>query len=396
MTPRATAAVSIVVSVVAAAGAAAGLGIANGSSDVWELFAFNLGIGCFSLVGALIFWRQPANPMGWLFAAVGILWVFGDLASRYATYGLVTKPGSLPAAGLAAWFGEWYWIAALMLIFSLIPLLFPTGRPLSPRWRIALLFVLGFTTVISALAMLEDRLFVQKLGYELENPIGIPGLHDIERVPVAPFLIGGAVAAVIIGATAIVVRFRRSRGEERQQLKWFTWAVVVLVVVFAGNGFIDEATGDRISALDGLAMALVPTAAAIAILRYRLYDIDVIVNKALVYASLTATLGFAYLALVVLLQRLVPGAQSSDLAVAISTLLVAALFRPARGRIQSFIDRRFYRAKYDAARTLEAFAARQREVVDLAALQVELLGVVRQTMQPVHASLWLKSPGGAQ
>jgi hypothetical protein len=227
----------------------------------------------------------------------------------------------------------------------------------------------------------------------LPNPIGIPGLHDVEEGPISVVLLLGALSSVLAGMVSVVVRFRRSRGEERQQMKWFTFAVVLLIVEFVfQSAILDGAGGDRIPVIDGIAMALVPISAAVAIFRYRLYDIDVVINRALVYGALTAVLAAAYLGLVVVFQEVLsPLTADSDVAVAGSTLAVAALFRPVRARVQEFIDRRFYRHKYDASETLEEFASSLRDEVDLDSLSRELVGVVADTMQPAHASLWLRA-----
>jgi hypothetical protein len=351
---------------------------------------FNLALASFTFVGALILWKRPGNGVGRVFGAVGLLWVSGDMATQYATYGYVTRPGSVPAPALGAWYGEWYWIVVLLCIFALIPLLFPTGRPLNQRWRVATRAVFAFMIVISVLAMFEDRLEVIGAKQPVHNPLGIPGLHDIETDLGPVFFLGGA-TCLILGVIAIVVRFRRSRGDERQQLKWFTWSALALALVFVAQSALETVTGFRSSEVDGLAMALVPTSAAIAILRYRLYDIDLVINRTLVYGALTALLAAAYFGIVVVLQNAIPGADDSDLTIAGSTLAVAALFRPLRARVQAFIDRRFYRRKFDAQRTLESFSSRLREDVDLDHLSRDLLGVVRDTMQPAHASLWLRT-----
>jgi hypothetical protein len=352
--------------------------------------AFPSGVAVFTLVGALIVWRQPTNRVGWLFAAIGLLWVTGDLAGRYSTYAFLTGRKEGVFSWLGAWYGEWFWFVFLMLTFSLLPQLFPTGRPMPGRWSLFAKAVLWFTVVVAAAAMLEDELVLIGTGVTLDNPVGIPGFHDVEEGPTALLLLVGGLTAIVMGLASSVIRFRRSLGVERQQLKWFTVAVVVLIVQFVLQSFFGGERGHLYPLLDGLALALVPTSAAIAILRYRLYDIDVVINRALVYAGLTAILAGTYLGGVVLLQALVPISEDSDLAVAASTLAAAALFRPVKARVQDFIDRRFYRHKYDAAETLAEFSSRLRAQVDLDALSEELVQVVHSTMQPNHASLWLR------
>lgn len=358
--------------------------------------SFSVAVAFFTFVGALIVWRQPDNKIGWLFAAIGILWVTGDAAARYSTYVYQGSGGETILVLLGAWYGEWFWFLFLMLTFSVLPQLFPTGQPMNERWGRIAKAVFIFVLVMTSLAMFEDELDLiaaSRTVGAVHNPFGIPGLHDIETGPVALVLLAGGLASVVAGMVAIVLRFRRARGEERQQLKWFTLAVVILVVQFAVQSFAaDDGSGHSLPWLTGLALVLVPTSAAVAIFRYRLYDIDLVINRALVYGLLTAILAAAYLGIVVLLQSaFAPFTRDSDIAVAGSTLAVAALFRPLRARVQDFIDRRFYRHKYDAAETLEEFANSLRDEVDLASLSRELVGVVSSTMQPAHASLWLRS-----
>ena len=352
---------------------------------------FSIAVGSFTVVGALIVWKRSSNAVGWLFAAVGLLWASGDLASSYAYYGVVTEPGALPYVTLAAWYGEWFWLAWLLCIFALVPVLFPTGRPLSPRWGRAVVAVCVFGALAVLGAMLEDQLEVVGTERFLSNPIGIEGNHDVETGPFSLVLFSGLLGSMLTGLVAIVVRFRRSKGEERQQLKWFAFAVAALVVEFVVQVIADALFVDRLLFLDAVFMAFVPAAAAIAMLRYRLYDIDVVINRTLVYGVLSAVLAGIYVGLVFAFQGLLaPFTAESDLAIAASTLAVAALFRPARSRIQGFIDRRFYRRKVDTQRTLDEFNSSLRDEVDLDALSSELTRVVGETMQPSHVSLWLR------
>ena len=354
-------------------------------------FFFSFTAATFTIVGAVIVWRRPGNAVGWAFAAVGLLWAAGDLATAYAHYGMVPTDKQLPLVTLAAWYGEWFWPLWLLTIFGVIPLLFPTGRPLNRRWRGALIFLLGYGGVVSGAAMLEDRLDIAGPGPALPNPIGIDGFHDIEFGAFAFLTFPLLLVAMVIGLTAIAVRFRQARGEERQQLKWFAFAVAATVVEFAVQIVADAILGVDSQFLAAIAMSFVPGAAAIAILRYRLYDVDVVINRTLVYATLTAVLAAAYVGLVFGFQSLLaPVTEESDLAIAASTLAVAGLFRPVRTRVQAFIDRRFYRSKVDAQQTLERFTDELRDEVDLGALSSRLTGVVADTMQPTHVSLWLK------
>lgn len=367
----------------------------GGGESLFDAASFSVGVAFFTFVGALIVWRQPSNKIGWLFAWIGILWVTGDAAAKYSTQVYESGGGETPLVLLGAWYGEWFWFMFLMLTFSILPQLFPTGRPMNERWGRIAKTVFVFVLAMTALAMLEDELdliAVNRTVGTVHNPFGIPGLHDIETGPVAVVLMIGGLLSVVSGMVAIVLRFKRARGEERQQLEWFTLAVVILVVQFAAQSFAaDDGSGHNFPWLTGLALAFVPISAAVAIFRYRLYDIDLVINRALVYAVLSAILAGAYLAIVVLLQSVfAPFTRDSDIAVAGSTLAVAALFRPLRGAVQSFIDRRFYRHKYDAAETLDEFTSTLRDEVDLESLSRELVGVVTSTMQPAHASLWLR------
>jgi hypothetical protein len=268
-----------------------------------------------------------------------------------------------------------------MLVF--VPLLFPTGRPPSPRWRLV-----GWVAAAGGVLMFAAEAFAPGPleNYDwIDNPLAgswLPGWFSG---------LGFALwcATSLAAAASVVVRFRRSHGAEREQLKWFTAAVAQLVAAFVVSFSLSSVVGEDLGwGIIAVALLGVPVAVAIAILRHRLYDIDVVINRALVYGALTATLGATYLALVLLIGLAVG---RSGFAVAVSTLAVAALFGPARARIQGAVDRRFYRRKYDAQLTLEAFAARLRDEVALDALDSELRGVVTSTMQPAHVSLWLRS-----
>lgn len=366
-----------------------GTGVASESAIVF-------GVAPYAAVGALILRRRHLNPMGWIFSAIGLLWATGALAEEYATRGFVLEPGSLIAPVWAAWYGEWYWLAFWGLVLVFMPLLFPTGRIPSRRWRPVLFIAVVTVGGFSALAALESRLQVVNTGVTAVNPFGIPGLIDIESG-----LLGGVLALLMLvsvcsAVASLVVRFRRSTGTERLQLKWFTYASVLFVAGFISMALIDTLSGSRSTAADVLVVALVPMpalGAGIAILRYRLYDIDRIINKTLVYGAVTALLALGYFAGIVAAQALVPVAQDSPVVVAATTLAMIALFRPLRNRVQAFVDRRFYRRRYDAARTIESFGSRLRQETDLDSLSRELLGLVNSTMQPAHASLWLKRPG---
>ncbi len=348
----------------------------------WHLFAVVL-----ATVGLLVASRHPSNPVGWWFLGLAVVQGLAELSQAY---GERAAQDGLPAGEAAEWVATWIWILTPALL-TLVLLLFPDGRSPSRRWRIvpALAFA-GCALAIPGLALSAES------GTEFaggENPLAVQSpLIDV----LFPLGMAVVMGALLASAASLFLRFRRARGVERQQLKWVVLAagVVGAVAPFA-VGFWAQTILAEVSLL--FALAMIPIAAAIAILRYRLYDIDVVINRTLVYGALTATLALAYLGSVVLLQlALRPLTKESGLAIAASTLAVAALFRPARARIQQTVDRRFYRRKYDAARTLERFGARLRDEVDLDALGADLRAVVNDTMQPAHVSLWLRAPGDSR
>jgi hypothetical protein len=343
----------------------------------------------FSVVGALIASHRPENPIGWIFLAVGFLQGLLSAADQYAIYALLTNPGALPWGAEASWLGQWIWAPGLGLILVFLPLLFPDGHPPSHRWRpVGWLGALsiGLTVVSSTIGLWPERGTALLTGDESPSHV----VHVLVDLVALPMMLLAGVGAVI----SVLVRFRRARGDERQQIKWFAAAAALTLVWYLVFGQSTRELPEAIVALASiLVLQTIPVATGIAILRYRLYDIDRIINRTLVYGSLTATLVALYFGGIVVLQRIFVTltGQQSTLAVVASTLLIAALFTPLRRRIQGFIDRRFYRSKYDARKTLEAFSAQLREETDLNALSEDLVGVVRETMQPAHVSLWLRT-----
>jgi hypothetical protein len=371
--------------------------------DLVDLVILVLFLSLFPTLGALIGSRRPRNPIGWIFCGMGLLFVLTLLTGAYAEYGLSVEPGSLPGAEYAGWFMIWVW-PILLCPIGFVLLLFPDGHPPTPRWR-WIVWLLAGAHVGWILGQSFGAATLANADLEgIRNPFALEALGPAFR-----FLAGMSIVFLLIGVltsiVAIVVRFRRSRGDERRQLKWLAYAGCVVAIAAAisvpTEGLVDEdSTIVRIAQLSlFISLAGVPIAAGIAILKYRLYDIDVIINRTLVYASLTVVLAVVYAAGVVGLGsalRSITGQENNSLAVAASTLAVAALFRPARARFQSLIDRRFYRRKYDAAKTLEAFGARLRDEVELDALTADLLSTVKETMQPSYASIWLRASGTAQ
>jgi hypothetical protein len=346
----------------------------------------------FATTGALVASRVPENPIGWIFCLTGLLVGVGDFAYQYADFALFGAAHSPPGGVTAAWLQNLGLPPAFGLL-GLSLLLFPDGRLPSRRWRPALwLAVLGMAFVVIGYAFrpgpLDDPFAT------VTNPVGIRGTFEaMDAVSGLGWLL--MALGVAVAAAAMVHRLRRSSGDEHEQLKWIALAASVagIVVVADVASFFLSVEGIsqlRIVAL-GLAFVGFPVAAGVAILRYRLYDIDVVINRTLVYGALTATLAVTYLGTVLLLQIALGGLTSdSSLSVAGSTLAVAAIFRPARTRIQEVVDRRFYRLRYDAARTLESFGSRLRDEVALDSLSSELCIVVAETMQPTHVSLWLR------
>jgi hypothetical protein len=360
------------------------------ASDFVQGLAFFVPILAFSLVGSVIARRRPENLIGWLLVTIGLLWsvvVAGAFASTWAL-----KTGSLPKT-----VGEWIdlatvaWVPALGLIGTQLPLRLPDGKLPSPRWR----WFSRITLVLIALAVVG----LATAPGEVEsvkgtaNPIGSQALKWLGA---ATLLL---IASFVGGLAALVVRYRRSGSQDRVQLRWVAFGGGVFLAVFlvsfpANQWGNDQSTvGITITAIAQAAFAALPVSIGYAVLKHRLYDIDTVVNRTLVYGALTATLAGVYVGSVLLLQLVLSGlTKDSGLAVAASTLAVAALFRPARSWIQRAVDRRFYRRKYDAVRTLERFGTHLRDELDLDALGGALRGVVTETMQPTHVSLWLRIP----
>ena len=345
----------------------------------------------FGWFGALIVARQPRQPIGWILCALAGTIALTFFANEYAIYGLITDPGAVPGAAAVAWFTTWAFAIPLGLLAALL-LLFPTGRPPSPRWR-WWLWVAGIGNLLFILAHLSywPLRGAGLLRLDISDPVGLPGVLYTIGATARP-------VAVVAAGVSVLVRFRRARGAERQQIKWLLYAVLtailgypLLIVAMTALGYSSELAGD-VSV--SLLVAPIPLAMGLAILRFRLYDIDRLINRTLVYGLLTAALGLAYAGAVLILGQAFGGVTQDppSWAVAGATLAVAALFQPARRRIQQVVDRRFNRRKYNAVKTVEAFSLRLRDEVDLDALSTELLAVVDQTIQPTRASLWLRPP----
>ena len=363
-------------------------------SDVFNVLV----LLAFATVGSLIASRRPQNPIGWIFCISALLWALGDVLLQYNTYALITNPGSLPAGALLGVFGDWARGMGWFMVITFLLLLFPNGHFPSPRWRFLAWLIAGLLVAYSITLLLSPFPYANidpSLANE-RNPLGIMVANDLfDRL--ANFCVLPLFAASIACIVAVVLRFRRARGVERQQLKWFTYGmtlsllmlIVILFLVFFTTGNGAGAT------FFYLAVVCIPISAGIAILRYRLYDIDILINRTLVYGLLTAILAALYFGLVLGLQFLFDrvmgtAAANSPVILVGSTLAIAALFQPLRRRIQNIIDHRFYRRKYNARRIVANFSATLREEVDLTQLSEQLLAVVQETMQPAHVSMWLR------
>jgi hypothetical protein len=363
--------------------------------------------GVYGTLGLVIATRRPRHPVGWLLIGLGLA---GSLQLVAGQAAVLAGPAGLPGRLHAMWTANQFQITWVGLVLLLL-LLFPTGRLPSPRWRPVAWSVVAGTGLALVTRALNPKTLSDTPGYR--NPFALPALEPV--LGLLEVLGGTLVFVGLFGALAsLVVRLRRSRGRERQQLKWFVYVallgIAAIYLLFPLlTVFIDlpQGTGPPsgvLAVLDPwvLAPLALPIAVTVAIVRHRLYDIDRVLNRTLVYGLLTALLGSVYAAGVFVLGRLLdPANGQSELAVAASTLAVAALFQPARRRVQTAVDRRFNRARYDAARTVEAFSVRLRDQVDLDTLSAELLTVVDQTVQPAQVSLWLrptslKSPPQAQ
>ncbi len=356
-----------------------------------------LGFSMFAAVGALLVAKRPENLVGWIMGAAALIVGVFPASESYAAYVMTTRGRPDALAIFGAWANSWYWFLLLALVFIYLPLLFPDGRLLSRRWLpVAVLPGIGVASMV-VLGALTETLEGQNVDYRIENPIGIQGLAPVEELPAFSVLGGGLLAIGAVGAfVSVAVRLRRSRGTERQQLKWFLFAAAPTLttpVLLPLEDYLPAFVGSLVFAWVLLGL---PAAIGIAVLRYRLYDIDLVINRTLVYGSLTATLVLVYVGSVAGLQRLLSPVvgEGNQLAVVASTLLIAALFSPLRRSLQSLIDRRFYRGKYDAAKTLEAFSERLRNQTNPGALSDDLVGVVQETLQPEHASLWLRPRSG--
>ena len=375
---------------------------------IGELLGFVpfLAFVAFPLVGALIASRHPENPIGWICLVAGLLWMLILVSQAYSAYGLM-KPGSIPfPVTIHALLYAWLWVPTVGLIGIYLLLLFPDGRLPSRRWRLLAWLAGAVITVESATVFLTPGPLQELRG--ARNPFGLEAHPWVEGLglivlPLLPL-------CMVASAVSLVLRFRRSTGVVREQIKWIAFAASFMGLLYLGimgTGLIfylisapqtpsdlgsQSLLGALLENVTVLSFAGVPVAIGFAVLKYRLYEIDILINRTLVYGSLTATLVGVYVGSIIVLQGLVRAltSQESQLAIVASTLAVAALFNPLRRRVQAFVDRRFYRRKYDATKTLEVFSSKLRDETNLDALSDDLTSVVKETMQPAHVSLWLR------
>ena len=356
----------------------------------WQAQAINV-VGTIGapILGGIVASRRPKNPIGWMWLGIGMGIALSSFAGSYATYAL--DSGSLPAPrAVGTVVAGTGWIVSFTLI-PLLLLLFPEGRLPSPRWK----SVAWAVVAAGALALILSPFVPGRSGFApVQNPFSVGGTAGVTIFVLAYASVMVILVAVVPSALSLVFRYRRASGVERQQIKWFAFAAVLFGSLIPLDLLgLDEPLGDVFwSLLNNVTTVGVYAAVGVAILRHRLYDIDVIINRTLVYGAITVSLALVYLGSVVSLQALFRALTGggTQLAIVASTLAIAALFSPLRHLVQSFVDRRFYRNKYDARKTLTAFGARLRDEVELDHLADDFVAVVERTVQPAHASLWLR------
>ncbi len=346
----------------------------------------------FPAIGGLLAIRVPGNRVGWIVLAGALCWAVSLFSEQYAWFVTFTDPAALPGGDLAAWIQTWIWVPGTVLLLTALPLVFPDGNLPSPRWRwIAWLVVIGAVFATGA------QLLV--FWPPVDAAASLLGKTDVERV--TPWLLGvlhgvgnvlTGILGPLVGATAVIVRLRRSVGVERQQMRWFAYAIAVLLVTGIFDSVVAPELGGTVGFAGILGIVLVPVAVAVAILRYRLYDIDRIISRTLSYGVISLLLVFVFVAVIVALTSILESVTGANtVAVAASTLIVAALFQPLRRRIQRVVDRRFDRARYDGQRVIDDFARQLRDEVDLERLRTSLVATADEAVRPVSTSIWLRS-----
>jgi hypothetical protein len=344
--------------------------------DFSDVFAQVVNISI-PVAGFVLASRRPANRIGWLALTTGLCLGLSRFGSSYGVLALVAAPGSLPAGRVAIWLSNWIWVIPVAVTAFLF-LLFPTGQLRTRRWRPAAWFV-GGVFGLGTLAVLVGA------TRNWSQPFAAFSLQVTP--PVLAMLLVLFPAALVVSVAAVVVRFARSVGEERLQLKWFAAAAVLVVAAFIGVILTSSAAANVVL---NMAFLCLDIAIAIAVLKYRLYEIDRIISRTLAYAIVTGLLVGMYAGLVLLATRVL--SFHTPVAVAASTLAAAALFNPLRRRVQKAVDRRFNRARYDADTTITAFAAHVRDAVDLDAVRADLLRAAQAALEPAHVSVWISQP----
>ena len=392
--PRATALAAVVVAIDGLALIFLAFNLAAGTVivlDASTVGGFALGVA-YPLVGWIVAARRPSNPIGWLFLTVGLSQAASALTGQYAIYALVTAPGSLPLGDVMSWLATWTWAPGFVVLLTFSILLFPDGRLLSPRWRIV--------AWMSAAALLLIVVPIAVISWPLRGPAlaaATQGVAALPESPTAMLFEGLGIILLVVAAaaslTSMFVRLRRSDGALRAQLKWLTGAAILEIGVSLGTSFVDlEPVVGAVLAI--VVTPLVPIAVGIAILRYRLYEIDRIISRTIAYTVVTAVLVTVFAGLVVGLQAVLdPLTQGQTLAVAVSTLAVAALFQPLRWRVKRLMDRRFDRSAYDGQRIIAALADRLRREVDLGSIETDVIATVEAAVHPAGAGLWVRTAG---
>jgi hypothetical protein len=371
-------------------------GIASDDSPRWLVAMVYLANLSLPTVGALVTVRRPGNPIGPLLLVAGLSVFAWVSSSGYATYALAIRP-DLPGGVIALWLSGWTPLPYAYALLDFVPLLYPDGRFLSQRWRV-IGWLVGALWVVQSVGVAFGRPVLQSgtsVGTSSPNPLAVAGLAPIDALFTLTLGVPLGFAFLAISWAAVVIRFRRSRGVERLQIKWFLYAVGVVLLAFATlfplAFFGNVISSDIFFFTFMFTFTLIPLSIGVAILRHRLYDIDQLINRTLVYGVTTGAIAVTFFGGMVVLPTLLrPIISGSEVAVAVSTLVCFALFQPLRSRVQEAVDRRFYRARYDAARTLDAFSLRLRDEVDLDAVRGGLLEAVRDTVQPASAGVWLR------
>jgi signal transduction histidine kinase len=376
----------------AAAGLAVSLGVRNGNfEDIAEGLPLVLAFTSFAAVGALVVSRHPRHPVGWLFAGIGLVAGLGWAAQEYVHYALVTDPGSLPGTAWAGWIAGWWWYPMLFGVLVLTPLLFPTGRPASPRWRPVLWVSVAASATTVVLAMLNPTYEIQDARrIVVRTPIGVEGVGNVEETTLGGILFAFLGAMILVGVASTVVRYRRSRGEERQQLKWFAFAAALIVLVPFGD-LLPSGLESLGNVAFGMIFAFLPVSAGIAILRYRLYAIDLVINRTLVYGVLAAFITAVYVGVVVGIGNAIGTRGEPNLGLQIgATALIAVAFQPVRARVQRLANRLVYGKRASPYESLAAVASQSAGTYATEDVLPRLARVVAEGTGARQARVWLR------